>query len=349
MERLKVAILPAGGAFGTAMSIPISANGHEVTLVFRDEDKAQMFGATRQIGRLPGVIFPESIGFISDTAEAVKDADLLVLATPARYLASYYLEQIQPNIGEDTIILCSTKGLVEVDGQYLRPSEVISHFDPKAAQRTAILSGPNFAKEIAQSLPFMTVIASQNPSLAEKMVDIFNLTSQIRIYPSDDLAGVEFGGAFKNTIAIAAGVSDGRQYGENARTGLISRGKAEIARLVQALGGRRETVTEGLVGADLWMSCTSNQSRNHKFGKKIGRGEDPQELLQSQTVEGYYTARIAFKLARRHRIETPIIDAVYEVLYNGVTVDEAIRQLQERKPVYEDGRPLIRSLVSSDF
>ena len=347
VEKLNVVIAPAGGAFGSAISIPLLANGHEVTLAFRSEEKAQRFRESRRLEeeRLKGFVFPEDIRVTSDTAEAVRNADLVVLATPARFIETYYPVNIQPFRKPDTNVLIPSKGLVKIENKYLRPSEVVSYFDPSATRHRVVLSGPNFAAEIARGLPFVTVIAAEDPRLAEEMVDIFSLTPQYRIYPSEDVAGVELGGAFKNVIAIAAGISDGLEYGENARAALIKRGALEIVRLGVALGGQKDTLT-GISGdADLWMTCVSSQSRNHQFGVQIGQGKTPAELLRSgQTVEGYYTVKVAWEFVREYDVKAPITKLVYCVLHKGMEVAEAVKQLQEREPVYEDGRPLARSL-----
>lgn len=347
VEKLNVVIAPAGGAFGSAISIPLLANGHEVTFAFRSKEKAQRFRESRQLEeeRLKGFVFPENIRVTSDTAEAVRNANLVVLATPARFIETYYPANIQPVRKSDTKILVPSKGLVKIGNKYLRPSEVISHFDPSATRHLTVLHGPNFAPEIARGLPFVTVIAAEDPELAEDMVDVFSLTPQYRIYPSEDVAGVELGGAFKNVIAIAAGINDGLQYGENARAALIKRGELEIVRLGVALGGQEETLMGISGSADLWMTCTSKQSRNHEFGVQIGQGKNPTELLKSgETVEGYYTAKVAWEFVREYDIKAPITKLVYCVLHKGMGVAEAVRQLQEREPVYEDGRRLTRSL-----
>lgn len=347
VEKLNVVIAPAGGAFGSAISIPLLANGHEVTFAFRSEEKAQKFRESRQLGeeRLKDFVFPENIRVTSDTAEAVRDADLVVLATPVRFIETYYPANIQPFRRPDTTILTPAKGLIKKGNKYLRPSEVIAYSDPKIIRRLAVLSGPNFASEIARGLPFVTVIAAEDPHLAEDMVDIFSLTPQYRIYPSEDVAGVELGGAFKNVIAIAAGINDGLGYGENARAALIKRGELEIVRLGVALGGQKETLMGISGSADLWMTCGSKQSRNHEFGVQIGQGKNPKELIDSgETVEGYYTAKVAWEFVREYDIKAPITKLVYCVLHKGMGVAEAVKQLQEREPVYEDGRPLVRSL-----
>lgn len=351
MERLKIVIVPARGAFGTALSVPLCNSGHEVTLVFRDEEKARLFGETRQVDRLPGSKFSANIGFTADAEQAVRNADLVILAAPTRFLRTSYEEKIMPFKREETNILSVAKGLVKIEDRYLRPSEVISMSDPKVARRIIVLSGPNFAREIAQGLPFVSVAASEETALAEYIVNsVFGLNPKSRIYPSDDVIGVELGGAFKNVIAIAAGISDGRHYGENARAALIIRGEEEIVRLGMALGGREETLRGVAGSADLWLTCMSEKSRNHEYGERISYGEDPQKVLDEfsqdeKTVEGYDTTKVAWELAREHGVRTPITDAVYSVLHCGASIEDAIKQLLGRERVYENGAPLRNGLT----
>lgn len=336
-ERLKITICPANGAFGTALAIPFAASGHDVTLLFRDEEKSEAFSQTRSIKRLPGLIIPNEIGFTSDKDRTIKDADLLVLATPIAILRAFFNREVLQLVREKTDILCVTKGLEK--GTYKRASEIIEELDPRVCARTAVISGPNFAYEIASGLPFATVIASQNPDVLNKMVTAFR-GSMGRVYLSNDVTGVELAGAFKNIIAIAAGGVDGLKMGENARAALITRGSVEIKKLAMKMGARGETL-EGLASiGDLWLTCTSNQSRNHWFGEGIGSGMSVADLLASQiTFEGYGTTKVAYELATKYGIDMPITRVVYEVLYEGLNVREALVRLMGRDPVYEDGTP----------
>lgn len=250
-----------------------------------------------------------------------------------------------PVIKNQTGVALLAKGIVRDGDKCLTPYEALLKLDPRLRGRLAVLSGPNFAKEIACGLPFATVVASENREFAERMVDVFTFTPQYRIYPSVDPRGVSVGAAGKNVIAIAAGISDGCGFGESARAALIERGKVEIIRLGVALGGKRETLAEGLTDADLWMTCTSQQSRNHQFGEGVGQGRDPKELLaeferEKKVVEGFETTEVMWMLAREHGVRAPIIDAVYHVLHKGVSIGEAIAGLLTKERVYEDGRPL---------
>lgn len=339
-------IVPANGALGSALGKVFFESHLGVTFVFRDCDKALDYGRTFQIERLKGVVFPDKIRFTADAEQAIKNADLIVLATPTKYLPSYYREQVMPFRKEETPVLSVAKGLVIIDNQHLRPSEALLNIDPSLEGYLAVLSGPNFALEIAAQKPFATVIASKNPMLAESFVEIFARNPLFKIYPSTDVTGVELGGAFKNVIAIAAGVCDGKQYGESARAALIERGKVEIVNLGVALGGQRETLAEGLSGdANLWMTCTSKLSRNHEYGVGIGQGWNPRELLQKfkedkKTVEGFETTKITWRLARQKGIRTPVIDSVFALLHRHVRLDKVIEGLMGEEFIYENGKPL---------
>lgn len=306
-----MAVLPAG-AWGAAFSRVAAEAGHDVRLYFRNKG-----------GRFP----PEF-------EQALAGADVVVLAPPSRYLRGLYRE-IKLFIPAGASILCLTKGLEQETN--LRMSQVLEQEEVGINQRLAVLSGPNLAQEVAQGLPAAAVVASSNYSLAEKMQEIFS-TRVFRIYAQDDLPGVEYGGALKNIIAIAAGVSDGLEYGENARAALINRGLSEMIRLAVKLGGREQTI-RGLSGeGDLWLTCTSSRSRNHQARVELARGITPKELLASgQTYEGIFAVKAAVELAKQHGVDMPIAQAVYEVLCLGSTVQEAVRRLTERSLVHENG------------
>lgn len=334
MERLNVTILPAG-AFGMAMAMPFLANGNEVTLGFRNWEKAEQFRATRQSERLPEVTFPKNLKVTANLEQAVGSADLVVVVTPSRFLRPFYSEWITPYRKKDALLLSVIKG-VEEDTN-LRPSEVIVNLDPEIAPNLAVLGGPNFAIDLAMGLPAATVIASECSKTAEKIAEACH-SKAFRVYRGNDVVGVELGGALKNVIAFAAGVSDGLRKGESARAGLIQRGVIEMTRLGCTLGGREETLM-GLSGSgDLWMTATSYKSRNHWAGVELALGKPLEEIINSgKTIEGIHTAKVAVELARQNDVEVPISDAVYQVAYNGILVEEAITQLLGRTPAYENG------------
>lgn len=334
MEGLKVTILPPG-AFGMAMAVPFLANGNEVTLGFRTWEKADQFIGTRQSKRLQGITFPQNLRATANLEKAVESADLVVVATTSRFLRNFYSECIMPYRKKDALLLSVIKGLEE-DTNY-RPSEVILDLDPEVVPRLAVLSGPNFAIDIAMGLPAATVIASENPETSVEIAKACH-SRNFRVYKGDDPVGVEMGGALKNIIAIAAGVNDGLKIGESARAGLIQRGIIEITRLGIASGGREETLM-GLSGSgDLWMTATSYKSRSHQAGVDLALGKTPEELINSgKTIEGFHTAKVAVELARQYNLEVPICDAVYQVLYLRLSIEEAIGELLGRTPAYENG------------
>lgn len=333
MERFKVTILPPG-AFGMAMAMPFLANDNEVTLGFRNGEKAEQFRTTHQSERLTGVTFPKNLKVTTNLEQAVGSADLVVVATPSRFLRPFYSEWIMPYRRKDAFLLSVIKGLEDTN---LRPSEVIVNLDPEIAPNLAVLGGPNFAIDLAMGLPVATVIASQCSKTVEKIAEACH-NRAFRVYRGNDVAGVELGGALKNVIAFAAGVSDGLRKGESARAGLIQRGVVEMTRLGCTLGGREETLM-GLSGSgDLWMTATSDKSRNHWAGVEFALGRPIEEIINSgKTIEGIHTAKVVVELARQNGVEVPISDAVYRVAYNRILVEEAIIQLLGRAPAYENG------------
>lgn len=341
MEKLNLAVLPAG-AWGAAFSRVAAEAGHDVSLYFRSEADGLTFANHHLYPKkLRGIIFPEEIKVAECVEQALIGADCVVLAPPSRFLRDFY-RTIKTYIPGGASILCLTKGLEQETN--LRMSQVLEEEEPGISQRLAILSGPNLAHEIARGLPAAAVVASSNFSLAERMQNFFN-TRRFRIYTQDDVLGVELGGACKNVIAIAAGVNDGLEMGENARAALINRGLSEIIRLAVCMGAREQTL-RGLSGeGDLWLTCASSQSRNHQAGVEIAKGADPAELANyGRTVEGFYAVTAMISLARKYNVPVPIAQAVYEVLHEGVSINEAIRKLVERAYVHENGLPLKSTL-----
>lgn len=335
MERKLNVLVTPPGAFGMAMAMPFLANNNEVTLGFRSWGKAEQFRATHQSERLTGVTFPKNLKVTANLEQAVGSADLVVVATPSRFLRPFYSEWITPYRRKDALLLSVIKGLEEDTN--LRPSEVIVNLDPEIALSLAVLGGPNFAIDIAMGLPAATVIASENLETSEEIAKACH-SRAFRVYRGNDVAGVELGGALKNVIAVAAGVSDGLRKGESARAGLIQRGVVEMTRLGCILGGKEETLM-GLSGSgDLWMTATSYKSRNHWAGVELALGRPLEEIINSgKTIEGIHTAKVAVELARQNDVEVPISDAVYQVAYNRILVEEAITQLLDRAPAHENG------------
>ncbi|GBD44539.1 Glycerol-3-phosphate dehydrogenase [NAD(P)+] [bacterium HR40] len=311
------------GAWGTALSIAETRAGRCVLLWGRDSERIAELARSRENRRdLPGVPLPEGLVLSADP-ERLAAIDLWLVAVPVQALRALF-SRLPP--GPRTVVLCA-KG---VERQTLAtPSAVLAATLPAA--RPAVLSGPSFAAEVARGLPTALTLAA--PWLAEARELAARLTTPVlRLYPSDDLTGVELGGALKNVIAIAAGAVTGCGLGENARAAVVTRGLAEIARLVAALGGRRETVA-GLSGlGDLLLSATSSSSRNFRFGLELGRGRPLAELTAhgSPLAEGFWTAPAAAALGERLGVELPVTQAVAAVVEGRASVADAVATLLAR-------------------
>ncbi|MGD9509748.1 MAG: NAD(P)H-dependent glycerol-3-phosphate dehydrogenase [Geminicoccaceae bacterium] len=317
----RIAIVGAG-AWGTALAVVAARAGHAVSLWARDPDVvAAMARARMNIARLPEVRLPPEI-VPTTTLAAATAADCIVLSVPAQALRSV-LEALPPVAAP---LVITAKGLERATG--LRLSEVAASVCPGAA--LAALSGPSFAPEVARGLPTAVTIASERPGLSRGLAELL-ASPTFRPYPSEDLVGVELGGALKNVVAIAAGITMGKQLGENARAALITRGLAEMTRIALAQGARRETLM-GLAGlGDLILTATSLTSRNTSFGHALARGGRVDELLASGRLsEGAYTAEAACRLGRAAGVELPIAEAVRAVVAGELEVDGAIDGLLAR-------------------
>lgn len=319
MEHKRISILPAGG-FGSALAIPLADNGHNVLLYNRSGDATVAFNRTREQHRLPGIIMPENVEATSDLKRAVNEADLLVLASPSRSTASFFAEMKEVESGT-TPILSVVKGL---QGHMLI-SQALDGVDPTVGSRLAVLSGPNFAMDIAQHIPLGTVIASENES-GSLFKEVFD-TKDFHVYQDTDIIGVQLGGALKNVIAIAAGICNGKGLHDTARILLVSRGLSEMSDLGEAMGAKRKTFYGHSGIDDLFLSSGSLRSRNYQTGIAIGQGTSLEELLRSdRTVEGLFTVKTALELARAHNLNLPIMRTVWQVVYDGLSVDTAVNQ-----------------------
>ncbi len=330
MTRKRVATLGAG-SWGTALADVLGRNGHDVALWARNPEHAREIGTSRVNGRyLPGVELSQSIRATSDLEEALDCADFVITACPAQALRGV-LEQAAPTLGGATLV--STSKGIEV-GTGCRMSEVVVDvLGDGISREIVVLSGPSFAGELVRGLPTAVVAASRSDERALAVQRLFQ-NAYLRVYTQHDVDGVELGGALKNIIAIAAGVSDGLQLGSNARAALINRGLAEIGRLARRLGAKESTVG-GLAGlGDLVLTCTGQLSRNRSAGLAIGSGTAPDEVLgrPGQVVEGAQTVKAARDLAGSLGVEMPITISVYSILYEGVAPREALALLMAREP-----------------
>lgn len=321
---MKVAVLGAG-AFGTALAIHLRRAGHEPHLWTRQPARLAEISAGRNEDGLPGMDFEPGLSVSADEQATLSDVDLAVLATPSHAVRETVRRVSALRSG--LRLLCVAKGL--------DPATLETHSQIAAREAPAspfcVLTGPSFAREVVQGQPTALVAASRDVEFARDVQSVFS-SPRLRVYESDDVAGAEMAGALKNVIAIAAGMLAGLRCGENTRAALITRGLAEIARVVAACGGRAETVS-GLAGlGDLVLTCSSNQSRNFQFGRLVAEGREGPEVLQSLgTVEGFRTATAACVLGERAGIETPIAQEVRGVLVRGVSPQDAIASLMLRR------------------
>lgn len=321
----KVSVIGAG-AWGTALAIVARKGGNDVLLWTRHEDHATTLNSDKTNRKyLPGIPLASGIEATSDLALAA-NADVLLLVVPAQKTGAI-LSQLKPSLSAEAVLVMCAKGIEQDTGRLM--SEVIGEVAPD--NPLAILSGPNFAKEVAMGLPAAATLAIKEKEIGEELVKAIGLPT-FRPYLSDDVIGAQIGGAIKNVLAIACGVVSGGKLGENARAALITRGMAEILRLGEKLGARAETLM-GLSGlGDLVLTCSSPASRNFSLGAALGQGDILGEILQQRTAvtEGVYTASAICRLAEKFNIEMPICCAVDEILNGGVAVSSAVEELLAR-------------------
>lgn len=326
----RIAIVPAG-TWGTALAVPAAAGGHSVRLWRHEAGWLDTWDHGHPA--LPGLCLPDNVIPYADLAEAVHDADLVILA-PASVVLREVCRRVAPLLKPDAILLSVTKGLEQES--HLRMTQVVAEEIPTHAGRLAALSGPNFAIEVAKGLPTGTVVACPDVAIAEQVQDLM-MTPRFRIYTNPDIVGVELAGALKNVMALGVGMSDGLGLGDNARAALITRGLTEIGRLGAAMGANVLTFA-GLAGmGDLVLTCTSDTSRNRRAGLAIGRGQSAREFATEShlTVEGIPTTRAAWTLAQELGVKMPITEQIYQVLYQGLPGTEALQRLMAREKTHE--------------
>ena len=328
-----IAVCGAGG-WGTALAVMASRFGQDVALwsTFEEEiEGIRRHGEHKKL--LPGIPVPRDVRLTSDLACAA-DADLVLLSVPS-FAVGQTAEKLRPHLRPDTVVANAGKGLEEATLR--RFSDILT--DKLPGIRVAVLSGPSHAEEVGRGVPTSVVSASTDLEAAERVQDLL-MNPTFRIYLSRDVAGVELGGALKNVIALAAGICDGLDMGDNTKAALMTRGLAEMARLGAAMGAKAETFA-GLSGmGDLIVTCGSMHSRNRRAGILIGQGISPAEAVrQVGTVEGYLAAGAAWKLARREGVSMPITEQCYRVCYEGQPPEDAIRLLMGRPKRHEGERP----------
>ena len=330
MTARRIAVL-GGGSWGTALADVLARNGHDVEIWVRRPESAEEITERATNERyLPGASLTPSLRASTSLAHVLQDADFVLSACPSHAVREVLAEAV-PHI-DDAVVISASKG-IEI-GSDLRMSQVIEEtLGESAAARIVVLSGPSFADELVRGLPSAMVAASA-PEVAARAVQGIFQNPSLRIYTGTDVVGTELGGALKNVIALAAGISDGIELGSNARAALITRGLAEMTRLAVHLGANEATLA-GLAGlGDLVLTCTGDSSRNRTVGLAIGRGRDPKEVLDEmeQVVEGVRTARAARELSRRVGVELPITQGVYSILYDGMEPRDVLASLMSREP-----------------
>jgi glycerol-3-phosphate dehydrogenase (NAD(P)+) len=322
------------GAWGTTLALLLAKKGLPTTLWEHHTERAQAMQKQREnVMFLPGCSFPSTLQVTDDIAEATQHKELLLLVTPSQHTRSN-LRLLAPYIDKETMIISASKG-IEIS-TLKRMTEVIAEEIPGIEARLGTLSGPNLSYEVAREKPTAAVVAAFNQQTAVRARDLLT-TAYFRIYTSQDVTGVELGGALKNIIAIGAGINDGLGYGENAKAAFMTRGLAEISRLGVAAGANPLTF-QGLAGiGDLIATCASPLSRNQQLGRRLASGEKLDAILQSthSVAEGVSTTRAALQLATRYNVEMPITQQLSLVLFAGLDPHKAVPELMMRDPKSE--------------
>lgn len=327
-------VVLGAGSWGTALAIQFARGGERTVLWGRaEDDPAELARARRNERYLPGAEFPPSLAIEPDLARAIGSGEDVVLVVPSSVLR-LVLQQIKPMLGPRSRVAWASKGFELATGKL--PHQVVGEvLGPHVP--IAVLSGPTFAREVGLGLPTAIAVASPNPAFARDLAERIS-SGGFRAYTQSDIVGVEIGGAVKNVIAIATGVSDGLGYGANSRVFLITRGLAEMMRLGVALGAKRETLM-GLAGlGDLVLTCTDDQSRNRRFGRAIAAGKPVEAAIAEigQVVEGYHAAKAVHAVALKHGVDMPISRYVFEVLHQGVPIKTVVESMLQREVTAEN-------------
>ena len=327
----KIGVIGAG-SWGTALATVVAGKGNQVRIWDIDEKHLKSMEEHREnVDYLPGVPLNENIRMVYTTQEALEDADVVLFSAPAQHFRSA-LASAKAHIPADAIIINVAKGIEQKT--LARMSEIAA--TELDMDRYVVLSGPSHAEEVGRRLPTTVASASKNSKAAEFVQELF-MTDRFRVYTTEDVVGVELGGALKNIIALGAGISDGMGFGDNAKAALMTRGLAEITRLGLKLGASAETFA-GLTGTgDLIVTCTSMHSRNRRCGIMIGEGMSPAEATEKvgMVVEGMFTTEAAYELAKREGVEMPITEAIYRTVQGEITAAEAVEILMGRDKKHE--------------
>lgn len=324
----KISVIGSGG-WGIALTILLHKNGHDLTIWSFDKKEAEELKKTRQNKtKLPNILLPEDVKVTDDLKEAVDDKDILILAVPSKAIRSVS-KSLKNIIKDNQIVVNVAKGLEEDTLETM--TDIIEEELKDKNPKVAVLSGPSHAEEVGRGIPTTCVVSAHNKELTLYLQNIF-MNPSFRVYTSPDMLGVEIGGALKNVIALAAGIADGLNYGDNTKAALITRGIKEIASLGVAMGGEQSTFY-GLTGlGDLIVTCASMHSRNRRAGILLGQGKTLDEAIKevNMVVEGVYSAKSALMAAKKYNVEIPIIEQVNAVLFENKDAAEAVNELMIR-------------------
>lgn len=324
----KISVIGSGG-WGIALAILLHKNGHNLTIWSFDKKEAKELKTTRENKtKLPNILLPEDIKVTDDLKEAVNDKDILILAVPSKAIRSVS-KSLKNIIKDNQIIVNVAKGLEEDTLKTM--TDIIEEELKEKNPQVAVLSGPSHAEEVGRGIPTTCVVSAHNKELTLYLQNIF-MNPSFRVYTSPDMLGIEIGGALKNVIALAAGIADGLNYGDNTKAALITRGIKEISALGVAMGGEQSTFY-GLTGlGDLIVTCASMHSRNRRAGILLGQGKTLDEAIKevNMVVEGVYSAKSALMAAKKYNVEIPIIEQVNAVLFGNKNAAEAVNELMIR-------------------
>ena len=319
------------GTWGVALSIHLANNGHHVKIWSFTQEETDAINNDRKCKFLPDATIPDGVECFTNMEEVINGSDLILHVTPSKFVRST-IKKYEQYVTNQPIIMCA-KGFEETT--LITLSQVIEEELPNSEY--GIFSGPSHAEEVSLGIPTAIVIASKSKEVQELVQDTF-MNEKMRVYTSDDVIGVELGGALKNIIAFCAGIITGQQLGDNTFAALLTRGLSEMAKLSIKMGGEPKTIY-GLTGlGDLIVTCMSNHSRNRRAGILIGQGKTIEEAKQEigMTIESIDNIRTAYKLSQKYDVEMPIVNAVYKVLFEKLEAQKAISDLMTRNPKFED-------------
>ena len=320
--------------WGTTLALVMARRGIEVCLLARTAGEADALTAAGENPRLEGMAFPDTLSVTGDWANSLDDAATVLFVVPSQTLREN-ARRARPYLSRAPMVICATKGIEQGSGQ--RMSELLAEEIPEIAAQMAVLSGPNLAREVVRDLPTSTVIASADDAVARRAQQLLN-SQTFRVYTNSDVIGVELGGALKNVIAIGAGVIDGLGLGDNAKAGFLTRGLAEMTRLGVAAGAQPLTFMGNAGLGDLLATASSGLSRNHRVGIAMAQGQllaDALDGLGGEVAEGVPTASAALKMAKAYGVEMPITELTARVLFDGLSVRDAVATLMLREPTQE--------------